>query len=60
MERIFDSADRRRVPAQITDEGRRRFEAAAQLERQVEQELYLSFSGEDREQFIGRWKRYEY
>src|SRR5690242_4867803 len=43
VERIFDPADRRRVLAQITDEGRRRFEAATQLERQVEQELCASF-----------------
>src|SRR5690349_10467632 len=39
VERLFDSADRRRVLAQITEEGRRRFEAASQIEARVEQEL---------------------
>ena len=59
VERIFDPADRRRVLAQITEEGRRRFEAAAQLERQVEQELCVSFSQQERDQLITLLSRLE-
>jgi DNA-binding MarR family transcriptional regulator len=59
VERIFDPADRRRVLAQITEEGRRRFEAATQLERQIEQELCASFSQEERDQLITLLSRLE-
>ncbi|GCF10817.1 MarR family winged helix-turn-helix transcriptional regulator [Dictyobacter arantiisoli] len=52
VERVFDPADRRRVLAQITQEGHRRFEAASQLERQVVQELGTYFSQEERDQLI--------
>jgi DNA-binding MarR family transcriptional regulator len=59
VERIFDPADRRRVLAQITEEGRRRFEAATQLECQVEQELRACFSQEERDQLITLLSRLE-
>lgn len=59
VERIFDPADRRRVLAQITEEGHRRFEAATQLERQVEQELCACFSPEERDQLITLLSRLE-
>lgn len=52
VERLFDPTDRRRVLAQITEEGRRRFEAAAHLERQVEHELSVSFSQQEQDQLI--------
>lgn len=52
VERIFDPADRRRVLAQITEEGCNRFEAAIQAERQIEQELCACFSPEERDQLI--------
>jgi DNA-binding MarR family transcriptional regulator len=59
VERIFDPADRRRVLAQITEEGRRRFEAASQLERHVEQELSDCFSKEEQDQLIMLLSRLE-
>jgi DNA-binding MarR family transcriptional regulator len=59
VERIFDPADRRRVLAQITEEGHRRFEAASQLERQIEQELSDCFSKEEQDQLIMLLSRLE-
>jgi DNA-binding MarR family transcriptional regulator len=59
VERIFDSADRRRVLAQITEEGRRRFEAASQIEAQVEQELQTHFSQQERDQLVTLLSRLE-
>jgi len=59
VERIFDPVDRRRVLAQITEEGRRRVEAAAQLEYQVEQELHANFSQQERDQLVSLLSRLE-
>lgn len=59
VERIFDPADRRRVLAQITEEGCRRFEATSQLERQVDQELADCFSPEEIDQLITLLSRLE-
>jgi DNA-binding MarR family transcriptional regulator len=59
VERIFDATDRRRVLAQITEEGRCRFEAATQLEYQVEQELHTHFSQQERNQLVSLLSRLE-
>lgn len=59
VERIFDPADRRRVLAQITAEGRRRFEAATELELQFELELANCFSPEEQDQLITLLSRLE-
>jgi DNA-binding MarR family transcriptional regulator len=59
VERIFDPADRRRVLAQITEEGRRRFEATSQIEAQVEQELYANFTRQERDQLVTLLSRLE-
>lgn len=59
VERIYDPVDRRRVLAQVTEEGRRRFEAATQLEQRVLQELYHHFSKQELEQFIAFLSRLE-
>jgi DNA-binding MarR family transcriptional regulator len=59
VERIFDATDRRRVLAQITEEGRRRFDEATQLEYQVEQELHTHFSQQERDQLVSLLSRLE-
>jgi DNA-binding MarR family transcriptional regulator len=59
VERIFDPADRRRVLAQITEEGRRRVDTATQLEYQVEQELHTHFSQQERDQLVSLLSRLE-
>ena len=59
VERIFDPTDRRKVLAQITEEGRRRSEAAAQLDRQIEQDLVVYFSQEERDQLTMLLSRLE-
>lgn len=59
VERIFDPVDRRRVLAQITEEGRRRFEAATQLGSQIEQDLLVYFSQEERDQLVKLLSRLE-
>lgn len=59
VERIFDPADRRRVLAQITEEGRRRVDAASQIEYQVEQELHTHFSQQERNQLVSLLSRLE-
>jgi DNA-binding MarR family transcriptional regulator len=57
--RIFDPTDRRRVLAQITEEGRRRSETAAQVENQVKQDLLVHFSPEERDQLLTLLSRLE-
>ncbi|MBO0780704.1 MAG: MarR family transcriptional regulator [Ktedonobacteraceae bacterium] len=59
VERVFDAADRRRVLAQITEEGRRRHEAGAQAVIDVEQELIEHFSQEERDQLTQLLSRLE-
>ncbi len=59
VERIFDPTDRRRVLAHITEEGRRRFEAASHFGSQIEQDLLVHFSQEERDQLITLLSRLE-
>lgn len=59
VERIFDPADRRKVLAQITEEGRRRSETAAQLGDQIKQDLLVYFSPEERDQLLTLLNRLE-
>ncbi len=59
VERVFDPADRRRVLAQITEEGRRRFDATSQIEALVEQELHANFTRQERDQLVTLLSRLE-
>ncbi len=59
VERVFDPADRRRVLAQITEEGRRRFDATSQIEALVEQELHANFTRQERDQLVALLSRLE-
>ncbi len=59
VERIYDATDRRRVLAQITEEGRRRCEAGSQAVYKVEQDLFTYFSQEERDQLTTLLSRVE-
>ena len=59
VERVFDPADRRRVLAQITDEGRRRCDVGAQAVHQVEQDLFVYFNHAERDQLTNLLSRLE-
>ncbi len=59
VERVFDPTDRRRVLAQITDEGRRRYDAGTQAVARVEQDLLEHFSEEERDQLTMLLSRLE-
>jgi DNA-binding MarR family transcriptional regulator len=50
VERVFDPADRRRVLAQITEEGRRRCDAGSYAVFDIERDLLEHFSEEERDQ----------
>jgi DNA-binding MarR family transcriptional regulator len=59
VERIYDPADRRRVLAQITEEGRRRCEAGSKAVVGIEQDLLEHFSQEERDQLTELLSRLE-
>lgn len=59
VERIYDPADRRRVLAQITEEGRRRCEAGSKVVVDIEQDLLEYFSQEELDQLTVLLSRLE-
>jgi DNA-binding MarR family transcriptional regulator len=59
VERVFDPADRRRVLAQITEEGRRRCDVAFQAVFTVEHDLLEHFTQEERDQLTALLSRLE-
>lgn len=59
VERVLDPTDRRRVLAQITQEGRRRYNTAAQAILKIEQELLEHFSDDERDQLTSLLSRLE-
>jgi DNA-binding MarR family transcriptional regulator len=59
VERVYDPTDRRRVLAQITEEGRRRCEAGLEATYKVEQDLFTCFNQEERDQLTTLLSRLE-
>lgn len=57
VQRVFDPKDRRAVLAQITEEGRQRYDACRLAIREVEREILEQFGPEEREQFISLLSR---
>lgn len=52
VKRVPDPADRRSIRAQITAEGKRKYEAAAKRLTQAEAEVMAGFTSEEREQLV--------
>jgi DNA-binding MarR family transcriptional regulator len=59
VERIYDPADRRRVLAQITEEGQRRCAAGSEAVLAIEQDLLEYFTQGERDQFTELLSRLE-